>query len=257
MLRVSHSPAPRSFPDVLAAALRADPARPFVTFYDDRTGERVELSLTTYANWVAKTAGLVQDELDVQRGGLVLVDLPTHWLGAVWLGAAWTGGLVVTTDPAAADRADLVVCGPDGVERYAGRAGSVPVVALSLRPLGARFADPLPTGVVDYGAVVLAQPDVFMPLDPPTPGDEAWRDEAGSRSQAELLAETQAAPLLEEGGRLLTDVNPCSPEGLATVISPLLRSGGAVWVAHPDESRWERRHDEERATAQVRAARSS
>ena len=46
------------------------PARPLVTFYDDATGERVELSVATYANWVAKTAGLAQDELDVERGGL-------------------------------------------------------------------------------------------------------------------------------------------------------------------------------------------
>lgn len=254
---MSLSPTPRSFTDLLSANLSADPARPLVTFYDDRTGERIELSVTTYANWVAKTAGLVQDELDVERGGLVLVDLPTHWLGAVWLGAAWTGGLVVTTDPARAGDADLVVCGPDGVEEYAGRAESVPVVALSLRPLGARFADPLPTGVVDYGAVVLAQPDVFMAIDPSTGEDGAWRDAHGTRTQTELLEQAAAAPLLEEGGRLLTDVNPCTPEGVATLLSPLLRAGGAVWVANPDESVWQRRYDEERATAQVRAARSS
>jgi uncharacterized protein (TIGR03089 family) len=252
---MSISPVARTFPDLLAATLRADPARPLVTFYDEATGERIELSVTTYANWVAKTAGLVQDELDVERGGLVLVDLPTHWLGVVWLGAAWTGGLAVTTDPAMADDADLVVCGPDSVERYAGRADSVPVVALSLRPLGARFADPLPTGVVDYGAVVLAQPDVFMPLDPPGPHDEAWRDPARSRTQADLLAEVAATPLVEEGGRLLTDRNPCSPEGLATLLSPLLSGGGSVWVRHPDEERWERRHEEERATAQLRDVR--
>ncbi len=251
------SPTPRSFADLLAAALRADPARPLVTFYDEGTGERIELSLTTYANWVAKTAGLVQDELDVERGGLVLVDLPTHWLGAVWLGAAWTGGLAVTTDPAQADDADLVVCGPEGVERYAGRADSVPVVALSLRPLGARFAEPLPTGVVDYGAVVLAQPDVFMSVDPPSGDDEAWRDGQRRRSQAELLADVATAPVVEDGGRLLTDLNPCSDEGLATLLSPLQHSGGTVWVANPDESRWQQRYAEERATASLRAARSS
>jgi uncharacterized protein (TIGR03089 family) len=254
---MSISPVARTFPELLAAALRADAARPLVTFYDEATGERIELSVTTYANWVAKTAGLVQDELDVERGGLVLVDLPTHWLGAVWLGAAWTGGLAVTTDPSAADDADLVVCGPDGIERYADHADSVPVVALSLRPLGARFADPLPTGVVDYGAVVLAQPDAFVPMDPSGPDDEAWRDAAGSRTQADLLAEVAAAPLVEEGGRLLTDQNPCSPDGLATLLSPLLRGGGTVWVRHPEEARWERRREEERATAQLRAGGSA
>ncbi|NUS49594.1 MAG: TIGR03089 family protein, partial [Nocardioidaceae bacterium] len=83
-------PSPDTFPALLQAELRVDPARPFVTFYDHDSGERVELSLTTYANWVAKTAGLLQDELDGERGGLVLVDRPTHWLGAVWLGAVWS-----------------------------------------------------------------------------------------------------------------------------------------------------------------------
>ena len=97
----------------------------------------------------------------------MLVDLPTHWQGAVWLGAAWSLGLAVTDDPALADQADLVVCGPDGVATYASHAERVPVVALSLRPLGGRFTEALPAGVTDYGAVVLAQPDAFVAYDPP------------------------------------------------------------------------------------------
>ena len=67
-----------------------------MTFYDDRTGERVELSVATYANWVAKTASLLQDELGLEHGDRLLLDLPPHWLGPVWLGAAWSLGLVVT-----------------------------------------------------------------------------------------------------------------------------------------------------------------
>ena len=45
-----------TFPVLLAELLRADAGRPLVTFYDDATGERVELSVATYANWVAKTS---------------------------------------------------------------------------------------------------------------------------------------------------------------------------------------------------------
>jgi len=242
-----------TFGTLLASAVKADPARPLSTFYDDATGERVELSVTTYGNWVAKTAGLVQDELDVERGALVLVDLPTHWLGAVWLGALWAGGQVVTTDRDLAEEADLVVCGPDGVQEYAGLAGSRPVVALSLRPLGARFDEALPTGVTDYGAVVLAQPDVFVALDPPDAEDGAWRSGGTVRSQRQVLEETGSAPLLEEGGRLLTDQNPCSPTGVATLVSPLQRAGGVVWVANPAESLWQKRYDEERATQLLRS----
>lgn len=257
LLGVSPSPAPSTFPDLLTAALRSGPARPLVTFYDDATGERVELSVTTYANWVAKTASLVQDELDVEPGALVLVNLPSHWLGTVWLGALWTGGQVVTTDPALVDEVDLVVCGPAGVDEYAARADVVPVVALSLRPLGARFTEALPTGVVDYGAVVLGQPDSFLPMQPPTGSDPAWRSAEGEVSQGDLIGEIASAPLVEEGGRLLTDVNPCTGSGRATLLSPLLRSGGCVWVRHTDEAGWERRYAEERATAQLRDTRSS
>src|SRR3546814_13660057 len=51
--------------DVCSSDLRrlaADPGQPLVTFYDDTSGERTELSVKTYANWVSKTANLYVDE---------------------------------------------------------------------------------------------------------------------------------------------------------------------------------------------------
>jgi uncharacterized protein (TIGR03089 family) len=241
---------PSTFPALLAALLRSDPARPLVTFYDDATGERVELSVATYANWVAKTASLVQDELDLERGGLVLVDLPTHWLGAVWLGAAWSVGLTVTDD-ARAGRADLVVCGPGTVQEHAG--GEAPVLALALRPLGGRFTEPLPDGVTDYGAVVLGQPDAFVALDPPLPGDVAWRDASGSAAQGELVSAAAGSGAVAPGGRLLTDLNPCSRAGLVTLLAPVALGASAVWVRRPDEAAWDARAEQERATHRLRA----
>jgi len=231
-----------TFPDVLAEQLRRNPGRPLVTFYDDASGERVELSVTTYANWVAKTAGLFQDELDLNRGDTVRIDLPTHWLGPVFLGAAWMLGLEVTSGAA-----DLVVCGPADVERYAG--AGAPVLAVSLRPLGAPFSAPLPASVVDYGAVVLGQPDAFTPYDVPAAADRAW----DGTTQEDLLSAAAAAELVLDGHRLLTDVNPCTHPGSATLLGPLQAGGGTVWVAHPDESTWERKRDDERATSVLRA----
>lgn len=242
---------PSTFSDALAAQLRSDPARPLVTFYDDATGERVELSVTTYANWVAKTAGLVQDELDVERGGLVLVDLPTHWLGAVWAGAAWTLGLRLTDDVSLAEEADLVVCGPDGVDAYAPQAPRLPVMGVSLRPLGVPFAEALPPGVVDYGAVVLGQPDSFVSLDPPAPGDVAWTGRGQELTQSDVLG--LSLDDAGQGARLLTDLSPTTLEGLVTLVGPLLAGGGTVWVRHPDEAGWDRRSDAERATVVLRA----
>lgn len=242
---------PETFADALAAQLRADAARPLVTFYDDATGERVELSVTTYANWVAKTSGLVQDELDVERGGTLLLDLPTHWLAAVWLGAAWSVGLAVTTERDA--EVDLVVCGPDTVSRYADRADRGPVVALSLLPLGGRFAEPLDAGVIDYGAVVLGQPDSFVPLDRPTADDPAWSGRDGIRTQRDLLAAANSPAATAPGTRLITDVPPATPDGTLALLSAVVTGGSLVLVRNPDESQWKRRADDERASSQQRA----
>src|SRR5206468_12370426 len=92
---------PQTPAGLLAAARQADPASPFLTFYDDGTGERVELSLTTFDNWVAKTANLLQDGLGTEAGERVALLLPPHWLGAVWMLAAWSAGLVVDLDGSA------------------------------------------------------------------------------------------------------------------------------------------------------------
>lgn len=245
------SPDASTFPRLLDAALRADPARPLVTFYDDTTGERIELSVTTYANWVAKTASLLQDELDVERGATVLVSLPTHWLGAVWLGAAWSVGACITDDLARAEDADVLVGGPDALDALAGQAGRAPVLGLSLRPLGGRFTEPLAPGVTDYGAVVLGQPDSFVCYDPPEPEDPAWRDGGGPLSQAEVTALVLDG--LADGARLLTDLTPSSRPGLATLTASLRGGGGTVWVRRPEPDGWAHRAEVERAAVVLRA----
>ncbi|HEY9252506.1 MAG TPA: TIGR03089 family protein, partial [Nocardioides sp.] len=76
----------QTYPETLARALRTDPGGPFVTFYDEASGERQELSTTTYANWVAKASGLLLDEHGLERGDSIRIDLPTHWLATVFLG---------------------------------------------------------------------------------------------------------------------------------------------------------------------------
>jgi uncharacterized protein (TIGR03089 family) len=245
---------PSTIPELMTGLLRGDTARPLLTFYDDATGERVELSVATFANWVAKTASLAQEELDVEPGDLVVVDLPTHWLGAVWLLAAWTAGYRISTDPASATRAGLVVCGPASLDRHGTLAATVPVAALSLRPLGGRFTTPLPLGMVDFGAVVLAQPDVFSPITPPDPDAAALESGGRTWTQRELLAEAAEDPLVGTGDRLLTGVNPCSAEGAITVTSVLLRSASMVLVANAEPGSWELREQQERATAQRRSA---
>ena len=242
--------------DLLTAELRRDPGRPFLTWYDERTGERVELSVTTYANWVAKTASLLTEEHDLEKGDLLMVDLPAHWLGPVFLGAAWLAGLVVTF-PQPGDEGgkepDAVVCGPDGLAAWADRAGDVPVLACSLLPMGVRFADALPPDVHDVGLEVWSQPDSFIPYDPPGPDDVALLLATGQMTQDELWSSVAAGRAPTGGDRLLTGANPASPPGVAALAEPLVRSGSLVLVAGARPDRLDAIAESERVTRRLLA----
>jgi hypothetical protein len=88
------------FSDVAAlfrAAVALDPTRPLLTYYDDATGERTELSGATADNWVAKTANLLVDGLGLRPGALAAVVLPPHWQTAAVLIGSWSAGLAVGT----------------------------------------------------------------------------------------------------------------------------------------------------------------
>jgi uncharacterized protein (TIGR03089 family) len=238
-----------TFADLLAANLRSEPGRPFLTYYDERTGERVELSVTTYANWVAKTASLLVEEHDLERGDVLVVDLPTHWLGPVFLGAAWLAGLTVAF-PGEDDTPDAVVCGPDGLATWAGRADDLPVLACSLLPMGVRFKDPLPSAVHDVGLEVWSQPDAFLPHDPPGPDDVALLLPSGAVTQTELGGSVAAGRSTTStgGDRLLSTSNPASPPGVVVVLEPLATNGSLVLVTGAGPARLDAIAEAERVT---------
>lgn len=223
-----------TFSDVLARQLRSNPGRPLVTFYDEATGERVELSVTTYVNWVAKVSGLLVEEHGLERGQRLHIDLPPHWLSVVFLGAAWNAGLVVTD----AEDADAVVCGPGSLAIWAQSASTRPTLACALLPLGARFAEPLPADVHDVGIEVWGQPDGWEPWDPPTPEDAATEWNGEVTSQAQLWAAAAGASL-SSGDRLISETDPASPPGTASFCEPLANGGSLVLVVHADPDRLE------------------
>ncbi|MCW2835534.1 MAG: hypothetical protein JWN68_3487 [Nocardioides sp.] len=233
-----------TFPAELARQLRGDASRPFITFYDHATGERVELSLTTYANWVAKAAGLLVEEGELERGMSLRLDLPTHWLGPVFLGAAWTIGLAVTAD----DDPHAVVCGPDTLASWSERADDLPVFACSLRPLGVRFDEPVPPGVHDVGIEVWTQPDAFTAWDAPTGTDVAVEAPGSRLTQADMMQAAAAGSVLTDGGRLFSATNPASPPGIVTLTEPLALGGSLVLVRHLAAGQSQSTYDAERAT---------
>ena len=98
-------------PEQLFSALVAgSPSRPFITYYDEASGERTELSVASLGNWVAKTHFLLTDELGLGVGDGALIDLPAHWLSVPCVLGALTAGLALTSDSATA--AVAFVSGP-------------------------------------------------------------------------------------------------------------------------------------------------
>jgi uncharacterized protein (TIGR03089 family) len=232
-----------TFPDLLERIQREQPGRPLVTFYDHASGERTELSVATYANWVAKAASLLIEECDLARGDRMAVALPTHWLGPVMLGAAWTAGIeVVWSRPA-----EAAVCGPVALEAWSDLAHELPVLASALLPLGTRFPDGVPAGVHDLGIEIWSQPDAFVPWDPPQPDDRA----VTGLTQRELWSGATEGGQVAPSARLLTTLNPAGPDGVAALARVLATGGSVVLVAHADPERLAETYAAERATQQL------
>ncbi|NJP68732.1 TIGR03089 family protein [Streptomyces spiramenti] len=237
--------------DLLRSALATDGARPLVTYYDDTTGERVELSAVTLANWVAKTAGLLQDELGAEPGDRLALLLPAHWQTAAWLLACSATGVAVEIggDPAAAD---LVVTGPDRLAEA--RACTGERVALSLRPLGLRFPQ-APEGFIDYAVAVPGQPDTFQSFEDPDPDALALTVGGRRFTAAELVTEARAEAGglgLAAGGRLMSTRGYDTWPGLAAgLYAPLAAGGSVVLCRHSDvldQAARTRRAESEHAT---------
>src|SRR5262245_48012144 len=221
----------------------ADPASPFVTFYDDATGERVELSRISFDNWVAKTANLIQDVLAPAPGEIIAILLPVHWQALVWLAVCWETRLVAAPglDPAKADHA---VVDPDHLAAADRSPGER--IALPLRPLGGRFGehgmDPLPPGVLDYAAEVPGHGDRFTPLSGPArPDDPALLLDARTYTQAELAARGRGRAhelRLRSRARGLTEREPQTMDGITdALLAPLAVGGSTVLCRHLKRNR--------------------
>lgn len=227
-------------PPTITAALQARVRRrggnPLITYYDTGTGERTELSATSFANWVDKTANLL-DALGVEPGviaGPLSLGHPGHWVSLIWPLAAWQRGCTWLAAERSAG-AVLTVVGPDPAE------ADGPTVACSLDPL-ARPLPAVPVGVIDYTREVLAEPDAHWAV-PVRPDAIAWRDATRALSHADL---TDLEPIEQ---RVLLRAGVPWHTLSAGLLRPLLGGGSAVIVAgETDGPRLERLAASERAT---------
>lgn len=237
----------------LADALADNPGRPLVTFYDGSTGERVELSVKTFDNWVSKIANLLGDDLLIEPGELVCVDLPTHWQSTVTLLAAWTAGLRVWLGGSGTTQVDVAasVVGPAARSNPGVVIGQP--IACSLQPLGGPFRGDLPTGWLDFGREVPSQPDVLLTASSTRRTDVAVEADGGSLTHEQLVDQafaTAAEQGIADGGRLVTDANPtCAGEVAAGLVAPLVTGASVVLVTNCDAEALRRISDQERVTA--------
>ncbi len=144
-----------------------DRTRPLVTHYDG-ADSRVELSVASVANAVAKAASMLRDGLGLPPGAVVSIDLPRHWQLPVWVLAALSVGATVGRDLAGSDLAapiDVRIVGPQGLAAIAGGADpdADEVLACSCDAFGLPVPGGVPAGVIDIGVEVRAHPDQFRP----------------------------------------------------------------------------------------------
>jgi uncharacterized protein (TIGR03089 family) len=233
---------------ILDPMLRADPVGPRITYYDDATGERIELSAVTLANWAAKTGNLLRDELGAGPASRVAILLPAHWqTAAVLFGVWWIGAEAVLAD-GAADPADLALCTIDRLDEadsaLTSTAPGGEVAVLSLDPFG-RPAPDLPIGVTDYATAVRVHGDQIVPERHPGPA-------LAGRSAQEILADCEnssAARGLTSKDRVLSSASWAGPAELVDGLLAIMAVGGSlVQVANPDPSALQRRIETEKVT---------
>jgi uncharacterized protein (TIGR03089 family) len=226
---------------ILDPLMESDPAGPRITYYDDATGERIELSTATLANWAAKTANLLRDELGAGPSSRVMVLLPAHWqTAAVLFGIWWIGAEAVV----GGGTADIALCTVDRLPEADDAVGTGEIAVLSLDPFGKPVAD-LPVGVTDYATAVRVHGDQISPERRPGRALDG-------RSVSEVLAAARNsanAQGITAQGRVLSSASWQTGTALIdNFLAPLVAGASLVQVANPEPAALDRRNKAEKVT---------
>ena len=224
--------------------LRTDPVGPRITYYDDATGERIELSAVTLANWAAKTGNLLRDEMGAGPATRVAVLLPAHWQTvAALFGVWWIGAEALLGD---GSHADIAFCTAKRLDE-ADATGAGEVAVLSLDAFGRPVPD-LPIGVTDYATAVRVHGDQVVAERHPGPA-------LSGRSVDQVLEACRnaaAAQTLTAGDRVLSTASWDTPDGVVDGLLSVLAVGASlVQVANPDPAALPRRMATEKVTRTI------
>jgi uncharacterized protein (TIGR03089 family) len=225
--------------------LLALPSAPRITYYDDATGERIELSTVTLANWAAKTGNLLRDELGAGPGSRVAILLPAHWQTLGVLLGVWYVGAEVVLGEGGCDIACCTVDRLDDAETAVDQAGEV--VVLSLDAFGRPVPD-LAFGLTDYATSVRAHGDQITAERTPGPA-------LNGRSVTDVhtaARDSAAGQGLTEASRVMSSrAWDTAEEIVDNMLSVFAVGASLVQVAHPDPDVTARRKDAEKITAEL------
>ncbi|WP_006244345.1 TIGR03089 family protein [Mycolicibacterium tusciae] len=225
---------------ILDPLMASDPAGPRITYYDDSTGERIELSTATLVNWAAKTGNLLRDEMGAGPSHRVAVLLPAHWqTAAVLFGIWWIGAEVVT-----GGAADIALCTAERLGEADDAVGMGEIAVLSLDPFGKPVPD-LPVGLTDYATAVRVHGDQIVPERNPGAALDG-------RSVTDVLSGAQAAAAaqgLTADDRLLSTADWTNADDLTENLLAVFAIGASlVQVANQDAAAMDRRRQTEKIT---------
>ena len=225
---------------ILDPLMASDPAGPRITYYDDATGERIELSTATLVNWAAKTGNLLRDEMGAGPSSRIAVLLPAHWqTAAVLFGIWWIGAEVVT-----GGGADVALCTAERLGEADDAVGMGEIAVLSLDPFGKPVPD-LPVGLTDYATAVRVHGDQIVAEGNPGAALDG-------RSVTDVLSAAQASAAaqgLTADDRVMSTTGWANADELTENLLAVFASGASlVQVANQDASAMDRRRQTEKIT---------
>ncbi|WBB65341.1 TIGR03089 family protein [Micromonospora sp. WMMD812] len=229
---------------VTVAASR-DADSPLLTWLDDASGERVDLTATQLGGWAARSAGLLRDGCGLAPGSRVAVLLPPHWRTAAVLLGAWAVGLAVSFRPRATAGLPVLEPGgdlpydavfvtpdrlddwledvPDGTHRYLVGTGPDPL------------AD-VPAGWLDWSREVLRHADAAPDHAAVRPTDPASPDGTTYGQWGAIAREMAQTWDLRAGDRLLVDAAE-HEQPLKWLLAPLSAGASVVLCANLDPAK--------------------
>jgi uncharacterized protein (TIGR03089 family) len=217
-----------------------------LTWYDGETGERIELSAATFANWVAKTANLLRDGIGVPEAPHVALALPAHWQAFPIAHAVWAlGGTVVLIDDAATteglDPVDLVVrrAADDHVNVDADDE-----LVLALRPLGAP-GQPVASPAYDYDREVPVHGDVFSGT---SVASDALALIVGDHALTQAALVQRALPPSAESRTMVRAADRALAPFITATVAGLIGNGVVLIAGNADDAALERIAATERIT---------